>query len=1186
MTLSLYLLGPFMAKTQHGRALNLTSKKAQALLAYVAMEGARIHYRDALAGLLWADRSDQAARGSLRQALLELRHALDDAAPTPALITSRETIQLDPEADLWLDVAEFEKRATASSRLSPGAPEATEEALRSAVALYRGPLLDGISIDGGPAFDEWLLLKRVQLDRQMLLALSALAALYEGQEAYDEALAYAHRAIALEPWHEEAHRRIMRLLALSGQRSASIEQYRRFERLLVRDLGVQPDPATIALYERIRDGTVVARPSSPSSSLRRKASPGAMVGPEGTAAPALVGREPELNKLAGLLSRALAGEGRVALVTGEAGSGKTALLEGFGRQALSAEGDLLVAVGRCSAHSGAGDAYQSFREIVRMLTGDPEGVLDARHARRLQGSARLAFEALAQQGPDLVRLLARDAQWLAGAGDWAGAPWVSLLEGLAAQSNGPEVADIHPLGLCEPVVRVLQAIARRQPLLLLLDDLQWADAPSLDALFHLGRHLQGQRILVVGAYRTGETGPSSPGRRSLVEIADEFQRQWGDIRVDLAQADGRRFVDAYVDIRPNGLGAGFREALYRHTGGNALFAVELMRAMQERGNLVRDGQGRWVEGPSLSWEHLPPRVEGAISHRIGQLTDAHYRLLAAASVEGEEFHAEVLARVLGLPAEAVVASLSGPLGRQAHLVTPGSVVRVGERQLARYRFRHGLFQSHFYGQLDAADRVRLHGGVGAALVALYGEEASSHAGQLARHFEQAGQPATAADYLLQAGQQAALVGAHREAINCYKRALALLSGLPAAPKRAACELELRTALDHSLMVTLGWGAEERLRVFEQTYELGQQLGWASPGMLGALRSMADYSAARGEYRRATSLANELLVAADRMGEPLYVASAHAILAHCGIVQGHLPEAWEHASQAAAFDLSAQRMLAAGEAHALHPNAEVIVCFLLASMGHLDQARQRMERIATRQDYGVAQRATILSMAAVLYAVFQQTREAQERAEEALRVIGSESLLEVHAWADGILGWAEVQEGHVHQGIERLAAATKSLLEGNTLTLRFLFLGLLAEAHLASGDARSAAEIVAQALAQMEATGARYHESEIWRLGGEIALQGGRSTTGSAAQEVEDCFRRAVEVARRQGARLWELRATTSLGRLWAAQGRPGEARATLSAIYATFSEGRDTPVLQAAKALLAELEAQAGQPVGPAQPGG
>ncbi len=198
-------------------------------------------------------------------------------------------------------------------------------------------------------------------------------------------------------------------------------------------------------------------------------------------------------------------------------------------------------------------------------------------------------------------------------------------------------------------------------------------------------------------------------------------------------------------------GAPFRQSLARHTGGNALFTVELVRALQDRGALLRDDKGRWVEGSDLAWAQVPPRVEGAISQRIGELTATQRDLLAVASVEGDEFHADVLARVLDLSLPAVIADLSGPLGRQARLVAPGRLGVVGDRQLARYHFRHGLFQSYLYDRLDAATRAHLHGAVGAALEELYGAQTDHLAIRLARDFEIAGLASKAAAYLLKAG---------------------------------------------------------------------------------------------------------------------------------------------------------------------------------------------------------------------------------------------------------------------------------------------------------------------------------------------------------------------------------------------------------------------------------------------------
>ncbi|MHB0857878.1 MAG: ATP-binding protein [Anaerolineae bacterium] len=1187
MAVSLFLLGQLLAKSHQDRVLGLSSRKAQALLAYLATEGARPHYREALSGLLWPEHPDQAARSSLRQAIHALRLAIgDDTAATPLLLISRETIQINPEAGFWLDVAVFEG-ATASSPLQCNSSmlSAHGDVLRSAVALYRGPFLDGLTLGDSPAFEEWLLLKREQINRRMLLALHLLASFYEESLAYDEALAFARRAIELEPWQEEAHQQVMRILALAGRRGEALIQYRRCRDLMAQDLGVEPGPETRALYDRIRDGTISRRlVQPPTTTYGRAISLQQPVVEKDVVPPSLVARAQELARLTGFLSQACAGEGRVALVTGDAGSGKTTLVEEFARQSMAENGDLLVAVGRCSAQMGAGDAYQPCREILRMLAGDLEGILNPRHARRLQAALPLAFESLVQQGPDLVRLLGRDFPSMASRARACAprdASWLAHLETLTAQ-----VADLNTMGLqqaalCAQVTQVMRAISHRQPLLLILDDLQWADAPSLDMLFHLGRHLQESRILIVGALRLNEADRhAATEQHTLAGILDEFQRQWGDIRVDMAEAEGRAFVEAYLDSQPNRLGARFRETLAHHTGGNALFTVELVRAMQERGHLLRDGQGRWAEGPGLDWEKLPARVEAVISQRIRHLTAAQSDLLEIASVEGGEFHAEVLARVRGLSVAEVVASLSGPLSRQAHLVTPGSLVTVGERHLARYHFRHGLFQSYLYGQLDGATRAHLHGAVGAALQELYGENEPQSARQLAQHFEAAGEAEKAANYLLQAGRQAVQVGAHREAITCYERALSLLAGLPTAPERTELEFALLMALDHSLLFTLGWGAPERMRATGRAYELGQTMGRSTPAMLRALRGLANLHAGRGEYERAICLAGELLAAGENAHAPLYVASAHAVLAMCATMQGDLTQAWAHAEQAMAFSMAPPHLRTADELFTLRPHADVVAVAVLTSRGYLDQATQQMERITSVEDWITVEMTGFAhSIAALFYALCHEDRKAQQQAEEALRIIGSKDVPEVQALGQVVLGWAEARAGQFREGIERLTAALAAQPAQSTLAFRFLQRVLLVEACLAGGDTGAAYRTVEDALSQAEKTGTHYHLAQLWRLRGEVLLQAEQATAGNARLEAETCLQRAIEVARQQGARLYELRATRSLARLWAQEGRIGEAREALAAIYATFSEGFDTPDLIEARALLDALRIQVVRPV-------
>lgn len=1218
--LCLSLLGPAHV-TRRDRPCRLTPR-LMALLAYLAVESDRPHRRESLAALFWPERPDSVALGSLRSALRDLRAALLEPPGGDSLLEATASeIRLRPDPSCAIDVATF------SALLAPhdGAPDLAR--LEQALALYRGPFLEGFTLSASAEWEEWVLIQREALQRMALGALARLAAAHEARGDVLRATATWRRAIALEPCQEQAHAQLMHLLALSGRRSEAIAQFRRCEHALHRNLGVGPGPETIALYERIRDGVVRDAPTRSGAEGAQAPSDGAMRRiatvvpalwrPSSDGIETLVAREQELARLQAQLSHALDGEGRVIMVTGEAGSGKTALVQAFCRQAMRRHPDLLVAVSRCSARQGTGDPFQPFGEIVHMLVlaadGEPTpgdgalargrsarltvGALDGEHARRLQRAQPVALAALAQEGPDVMRLVAHGASLAARARVYArsGAAWAAEIEALIARTEAAALPDAQQVAIHEQFMSMLRRVASEYPLLLVLEDLQWADEPSRDLLFHLGRHLRDARILIVGTFRPEEdrhaanaptTEAASVGPpRPLEALGDGFRREWGNIRVDLAECPGRRFVSAYLDTMPNRLGEQFRETLYHHTGGNALFTVELVRAMQERGDLVRDGEGRWCEGPRLAWEQLPPRVEGAIAQRLGQLSDAQMQLLTVASVEGVGFHAEVLARVLGVPEYAVIATLSGALGRERQIVEAvgfrgpsaatapppreGRPPAGGRAPMAHYRFRHELFQAYIYARLDPVHRAYLHARVGAALEELFGEGSPGLAGSLARHFQIAGEERKASTYLLEAGRQAAHVGAHRTAIDCYRRGLALLEDLPDDFTRAELELALQIALDQSLVYSRGWGAPERQRPTARAYELGQRLGWSSPIMLHALRAVADLSAARGEYRQAAALATRLLAAAEEIDSPLYAAAAHAIIGLCAAGLGDLPTSWSHSTQAIAFSQHPPHTLTPDEKLSLYPHAEIAAASVLLVRGNLDRCQQMMEQIVAEGSLGNLHiRGYTHCIAAISYAVRHQSRPARAQAAAALEAIAGRDMPELQAIGEGILAWCDaLTDG----GIARMKAALAAQPRQSTLIFRFAQMALLAEACLSADDALSAQEVVDAALEEARRTGARFYEADLVRVKGEVALRRAHAGDGDAAREAETLLREAIDIARQLGMRLWELRATASMARLWMAQGKRREARAALETVYATFTEGFATPDLVEAAALLEEL---------------
>lgn len=502
--------------------------------------------------------------------------------------------------------------------------------------------------------------------------------------------------------------------------------------------------------------------------------------------PVFVARERELDRLAGLLDRALTGQCQAVFIVGEAGQGKTALLGEFARQAQSMHASLLVASGSCNAYSGVGDPYLPFRDILDMLCGNVEakwtaGTLTRDHARRLWAALPHTLHAVIDEGPDLLEVFVSGAALLRRAVASAETDSADRLRALIDTQRSAVTQRQQPQ-LFEQYTNVLRRLAVRQPLILLVDDVQWIDEASLHLLFHLGRRLAGSRVLIVGAYRPNDLAVQSSAtesndhsqRLTLAEVIIEFQRRFGDIQIDLTRlesAEEQRFVEAILDSEPNDLDASFRAALFRLTRGHALFTIELLRSLQERGDLSQDNAGRWRASSALTWNTLPARVEAVIAQRLQRLSDGLRDLLNVASVEGEDFTAEVISSVLQIDKRQALQMLSGELAQRQRLVRERDDIEIGRKQLARYQFSHALFQQYLYQSLSANVRRQLHHQVAHVLEALYQDQLDEIAVQLAHHFVQAADRDKAAHYQRRAGDRALHSAAFAEAVRHYQAAL-------------------------------------------------------------------------------------------------------------------------------------------------------------------------------------------------------------------------------------------------------------------------------------------------------------------------------------------------------------------------------------------------------------------------------
>ncbi len=846
--LALYLLGPPRVE-RDGLPIQVDTRKAIALLAYIAVTG-ESHRRASLVNLLWPEYDRTRGRAALRRTLYALTKALDGAW----LDVDREEIGLDPSADIWLDVDQFRRHLVGCE--AHGHPTAQVcpaclDPLTDAVALYRGDFLSGFGLKDSANFDDWQFFQADGLRRELGGALERLVLWHSAQREFESAVGYARRWLALDPLDEQVHRQLMLLYAWTGNRSGALRQYEECVRVLEDQLDVPPEEATAELSKAIEEGCAPPPRTPDRLADLPPSAPSFLEGEEPVERPIFVARDRELAQLDGFLDTALTGRGQVAFVTGDAGCGKTALIQEFAWRAQAAHPDLVVTWGHGNAHTGAGDPYLPFREVLGLLTGDVEaqwaaGAMTGEQARRLWHLLPLTVQALVGAGPDLIHLFVPGAPLVERAEafkPWPGGSiWLTQLKNLAArQAAASGNPNLQQSALFEQYSQVLRALASQRPLLLALDDLQWTDGGSINLLFHLGRQMGGSRILIVGAYRPADVAlgrPASPllagqavtavaggteearerdplarERHPLEPIVNEFKRTFGDIVVDLEQAEGQRFVDAFLDSEPNRLGAAFREALYQHTGGYPLFTVELLRGMRERADLVEDGEGRWVEGPSLDWETLPARVEAVIAERIDRLPERLRDILTVASVEGETFTAEVVARVGATDEGETIRSLSRTLDRMYRLVSARGILRVDGRHLSRYRFRHILFQKHLYNSLDSVERVHLHHAVGTFVETLYGEGAEelgaieAGAAQLARHFQEAGIADKAVKYLRQAGERAQRLYANEEAVDHFRRALALLEEASPDGSWRDWQREIASQLYESLGDVLEWTGE-------------------------------------------------------------------------------------------------------------------------------------------------------------------------------------------------------------------------------------------------------------------------------------------------------------------------------------------------------------------------------------------
>jgi predicted ATPase/DNA-binding SARP family transcriptional activator len=785
-----HLLGGLALAWNKEPLATIPSSSARSLFAYLLTYGDRPHTRDLLAGTFWPDVPDATARRRLSQALWQIRRTLD---PHPVLVTQGDTVQLNPDLPLWLDVKEFKRHY---AQCTNGGAEALDH-FEVCLDLYRGGFLAGY-------YDDWVVLERERLREMLLEALGRLVEAYKSRGEYERALVYARRLASEDLWREEAHCEVMRLCHLLGQDTEALKQFAVCRQVLAEELDVEPSPQTMALADEIAHRSGLPQPSLLPSAARPVKVP-LLERPDRLP---LVGRQPELAELLRQVEAVVEGSGGLTVVYGEAGVGKSRLLRELADNAQWR--GVPTVWGRCY-ELAAPLAYQPLVETLR-------AALPALSEAALQPLWRA----------ELSRLL----------------PELTTDQELPPSLSPEE----ERRRLLEAIARAFLVLAEREPQLVLLEDAQWMDHASLEALRYLLPRLSDARLLIVLTARAEELTGQAVTALSAME-STRLPRHLELDRLDLAET-GELVQWALNLEQPVPL---FSARLYAETEGNPFFLIETLWALVEEGLLYRDEAGVW----STPWDEstedyaempLPTGVVQSIERRLDRLPASLSELLNLAAVIGREIDFQLWLSASDRDEEGLLTAADELCGRGLLLAAePDSVAGMD------YAFAHDQIRRVAYRRL-APPRCRLHHRrVAQALTHLAPDQPVA----LAYHWTRAEVWDKAVTYHQQAGDRTQGVYANTEAVAHYSQALEALERLP---ESVDLVLRYQLHLAREAVYDLLGDRTAQVEDLEALEALAEALDAAPPDADEAQRAagrraevalrQANYAEATGDYPKA------------------------------------------------------------------------------------------------------------------------------------------------------------------------------------------------------------------------------------------------------------------------------------------------------------------------------------------------
>jgi predicted ATPase/DNA-binding winged helix-turn-helix (wHTH) protein len=852
--------------------------------------------------------------------------------------------------------------------------------------------------------------------------------------------------------------------------------------------------------------------------------------------PLFVARDAEMQQIHQAWSQALQGIRQVVFITGEAGIGKTTLVDAVVPHLTSPDG-VWLGRGHCIEHYGAGEAYLPLFEALGQVGRGPEG-------------ARVV-DLLYQQAPSW--LLQMPALVPAAA-----------YEALQRRSSGATRER-----MLRELAEALEALTSERPVVLILEDLHWSDRATLDWLT-FAAHRRGQaRLLILGTYRPAEAViRHHPVRRLSQELRRHGQAHELSLSY-LSEVD----VVSYMTQRfgPTQWPHTLTRLLYQRTNGHPFFLVTVVEELVRRGMLESQARG-WTLRSAVDAVALevPESVRHLIEYQLTQVDPHEQEILAAASVVGTEFAAVAVAAAVDMDVEDIEARCDALSQHGQFIRQQESAAWPDHTVTACYSFIHDLYREILYTRIPVSRRMRWHRQIGLRLEAGHGDHARQIAAELAVHFTRGHDPLRAVHYRYQAADNALRRSAYAAAVDHLTQGLDILATLPDTPERAGQELPLQIALGQALWLTRGRAAGEIERAFARARDLCHQVGETAQ-LFSVLRGLHAFSIQQAELRTARELARQLHALAREAKDDALLVEAHRASGAALFYLGAFPQARHQVAQCLRLYNPRQH----GSHTVLYGFDPQIVglgymSLLLWFLGYPAQAQARRQELlrhtqSLSHPYSLA---VALGTAAMLHQCCREAACLEAGVQKMITLSADYGF--PHALAMGMIlqGWAMVMQGRGAAGVTRLQEGLRAERATGEFIRRPYYLFLLAEAYGNVGQAAAGLHILAEALPLVATTAERWWEAELYRLKGELLLQ---ENSGDQAHAAVACFRQAVAVARRQHAKALELRAAISLGRLWQSQDQRREAHDLLAPVYEWCTEGFATADLQEAKRLLEEL---------------